>query len=499
MKPRAAAIAILLPLLSFATIRADVTTSDFGKTRDGTTVQLFTLTNTTGSSIQIMTYGTTVVSLKMPDRSGKLDDIVLGFDTLDDYLRSSPFFGAVVGRYANRIHNATFTLDGTQYHLPPNDHGNTLHGGRRGFDKVLWTGNKIDDHSVEFTYLSKDGDQGFPGNLTAHVRYSLSDADQLTLDYSATTDKDTVINLTNHSYFNLAGAGNGDVLSHRLMIDADQITPADAHGIPTGKFQDVANTPFDFRTAHKIGDHIADDNDMLHFANGYDINFVLNKKDGLHLAATVYEPTTGRLVQITTTEPGVQLYTGNGLNPSMTGKDGKHYLPHGAFCLETQHFPDSPNQPDFPSTELKPGQTFHSTTTYQFSTDPRGPTPPGPGPVDLRTGWKPLQQGAAQGTIQQDARHPTNADPHLLEISVTKTAAPGEGRAGAVSDTTLPVTAGNFYDITFTAVTERGSIGLVFSLETADGKVLAATTLPEIGGRGRRRGPPPPPPPPRYK
>ena len=370
MKLSRALTAFLSPLLFAGTLHADVTTSDFGKARDGTTVQLFTITNKTGASIQIMTYGAVVVSLKMPDRSGKLDDVVLGFDALDSYLRNSPFFGAVVGRYANRIHNATFSLDGTAYPINANDHGNTLHGGRRGFDKVLWTGAKIDEHSVEFTYLSKDGDQGFPGNLTAHVRYTLSDANELTLDYTATTDRNTVINLSNHSYFNLAGAGNGDVLNHELMIDADQITPADAHGIPTGKFQDVANTPFDFRTAHKIGDQIAADNDMLHFANGYDINFVLNKKESPHLAATVYEPTTGRTLEITTTEPGVQLYSGNGLNPAMTGKGGKHYVPHGAFCLETQHFPDSPNHPEFPSTELKPGETFHSTTIYKFSTRP---------------------------------------------------------------------------------------------------------------------------------
>ncbi len=288
MRIRCGAFAILSLLSFVATIRADVAESDFGLARDGAPVRLFTITNTGGSSLRVMNYGAAIVSLKIPDHAGKLDDIVLGYDSIDGYLANDPFFGAIVGRYANRIRGATFTLNNIQYKLPANDHGNTLHGGRRGFDKVIWTGGKIDDHSVEFVYQSKDGEQGFPGNLTARVRYSLSDANELTIDYSATTDKDTVINLANHTYFNLAGAGNGDILNHELSVDANQFTPTDAHGIPTGQFLDVANTPFDFREPHKIGERINADNEQLHFGNGYDHNFVLTPKDGMRLAATVF-------------------------------------------------------------------------------------------------------------------------------------------------------------------------------------------------------------------
>jgi len=359
--------AVLLSLIFTAAIRADVVESDFGKMRDGTAVRLFTITNASGSTVRITTYGAAVVSLKVPDRSGNLGDIVLGFDSIDGYLGNDPFFGAIVGRYANRIHGAAFSLDGTQYKLVANERGNMLHGGH-GFDKVVWTGAKADENSVEFVYLSKDGDQGFPGNLTAHVRYSLSDANELTIDYSATTDKDTVVNLTNHSYFNLAGAGNGEVLNHELTIDADQYLAADAAGIPTGEFVDDAGTPFDFREAHQIGERIAADDEQLRFARGYDRNFVLNKRDGLRLAATVYEPTRGRVMEIRTTEPGLQFYSGNGLNGAIVGKDGKKYARHGAFCLEPQHYPDSPNHPEFPTTELKPGETYHSMTVYKFST-----------------------------------------------------------------------------------------------------------------------------------
>jgi aldose 1-epimerase len=365
---RTAAAAIVLSLVFAAGIRADVTAADFGMARGGSSVSLFTITNKTGSAVRIMTYGATVVSLKVPDRTGQIGDIVLGFDSIRGYLRNDPYFGAIVGRYANRIGGAIFSLDGIQYKITANDRGNTLHGGRRGFDKVVWTGAKVDDETVEFTYLSKDGEEGFPGNLTAHVRYSLSDANELKIDYSATTDKDTVVNLANHSYFNLAGAGNGDVLNHELMIDADQYTPVDALSIPTGELADVAGTPFDFRQAHKIGERVGDDNEQLHFGNGYDHNFVLNKKDGLRLAATVYEPTTGRVMEIMTTEPGLQFYSSNWLDGSITGKDRKRYLRHGAFCLEPQHFPDSPNHPQFPSTELKAGETYHSTSVYKFST-----------------------------------------------------------------------------------------------------------------------------------
>ena len=485
MRIISATSAILLSLALAASLSASATADDFGKTRDGNAVRLFTITNKTGSTAQIMTYGATLVSLKMPDQSGQFADIVLGFDNIDGYLGNDPFFGATVGRYANRIHGATFSLNGIEYKITPTGQGNTLHGGHRGFDKVLWTGDKIDDHTVEFTYLSKDGEEGFPGNLTVHVRDSLNDANELTIDYTATTDKATVVNLTNHSYFNLAGAGNGDVLNHELQIDADQYTPTDDQLIPTGDFADVAGTPLDFRQPHRIGQRIDADDQALRFGHGYDQNFVLNKKDGLHLAATLYEPTTGRVMQLMTTEPGLQFYSANGLNGSITGKDGKPYPLHGAFCLEPGHFPDSPNHSQFPSTELQPGQTYHSTSVYKFTTRPTTG-------INLATGWTLLQEGQAIGTIEQDAKHPTNTSPHLLRIAVTKTADPGQGRAGAINETLFPVNEGDWCDVTFSAVTERASIGLVFSLENSDGKVLARTTLPEIGGprRGRGRGGP---------
>jgi len=343
---------------------------DFGKTRDGAAVRIFTITNKSGATLRLITYGAAVESLKVPDRSGHLDDIVLGFDNIAGYQRNNPFFGAIVGRYANRIKGGTFSLNGVQYHIPANDRGNTLHGGRRGFDKVVWTGAKIDDQTVDFTYLSKDNEEGFPGNLTVHVRYSFNDANELKIEYTAATDKDTVVNLTNHSYFNLAGAGNGDVLSHELTIDAPQYTPIDAQAIPVGPMADVIETPFDFRTPHKIGERITTANQQLQFGNGYDHNFVLSKKDGLRLAATVYDPTSGRALEIQTTEPAIQFYSGNGLNGSITGKDNKKYAQHAAFCLEPQHFPDSPNHPDYPSTELKAGETFHSASIYKFTTRP---------------------------------------------------------------------------------------------------------------------------------
>ncbi len=484
MKLPSIAASILLCLAFTASTQAQVSSQDFGSLPDNTAVRLFTITNKTGSSVQIMTYGATVVSLKMPDRAGQLADIVLGFDNLHGYLGNNPYFGATVGRYANRIHGAKFSLDGVQYNLTPNAQGNTLHGGRRGFDKVVWSPATIDARTVEFTYVSRDGEEGFPGNLTVHARYSLSDANELTIDYSATTDKLTIVNLTNHSYFNLAGAGNGDVLNHLLTIYADQYTPTDDQLIPTGRFADVAGTPFDFRQPHKIGQRIDADNPQLRFGNGYDENFVLTQKDGLHPAAVAYEPVSGRVLELSTTEPGLQLYSANGLDGSIIGKDGRSYPQHGAFCLEPGHFPDSPNHPEFPSTELAPGQVYHSTIVYKFSTRPSSG-------IDLSTGWTALQEGQAIGTIDPDARQPANSHPHILEIAVTKTADPGQGRAGATSDVHFAVKENEWYDITFTAVTARASVGLVFSLETSDGSVLARTTLPEIGGRPRRPFAPP--------
>jgi aldose 1-epimerase len=298
-----------------------------------------------------------------------LADIVLGFDNFAGYQRNNPFFGATAGRYANRIGGAAFTLDGVQYKITANDRGNTLHGGRRGFDKVVWTEAPVDDQTVEFTYLSKDGEEGFPGNLTAHVRYSLSDANELKIEYSATTDKNTVVNLTNHSYFNLAGAGNGDVLKQELTIFASRYTLVTAQAIPTGAIVDVAGTPFDFRQAHAIGERIGADDEQLRFGNGYDENFVLDQTDGLHPAAIAYDPTSGRELEISTTQPGLQFYSANGLDGRITGKEGKTYPRHGAFCLEPQHFPDSINQPNFPSTVLRPGEVWRHTIVYRISVE----------------------------------------------------------------------------------------------------------------------------------
>src|SRR5271165_5305666 len=341
----------------------------FGHAPDGTPVDIYSLVE--GKvAVRIMTYGGIVVSVRTPDRNGKLADIVLGCDSVEKYAKQTAHFGGIIGRYANRIAHGTFQLDGQTYSIPKNDGDNALHGGIRGFDKVVWTAKEI-PNGIELTYLSKDGDQGFPGNLSTTVRYTLSGG-ALRVEYSATTDKDTVLNLTNHSYFNLAGQGNGDVLRHVLKIDASRITPVDANLIPTGELKPVEGTPFDFRTPHAIGERIDADDVQLRLGHGYDHNFVLDHRPGqLAEAAEVYEPTTGRILRVLTTEPGVQLYTGNFLDGYITGKEGRVYNRRFALCLETQHFPDSPNHPGFPSTELKPGQTFHSMTVLEFSAGTR--------------------------------------------------------------------------------------------------------------------------------
>ena len=344
--------------------------ADFGKTHDGSAVSIYTLTNAHGLEARIMTYGGILVSLKTPDRNGTLADVVLGFDTLEGYeANPGPFFGALIGRYGNRIGNARFRLDGIEYHLDKNDGKNTLHGGARGFDKRVWTGRELPDGGLELTYRSKDGEQGFPGNLTATVAYHLTDANELRIDYSATTDKLTVVNLTNHSYFNLMGAGSGDILGHRLTLNADRFTPVDPGLIPTGELRSVAGTPFDFRKPTLIGARIGEPDQQITLAHGYDHNWVLNRSgDGLTLAARAEEPISGRVLEVLTMQPGVQFYTGNFLDGTIRGKGGKIYGHRAGFALETQHFPDSPNEPKFPSTELKPGQTFRSTTTFRFST-----------------------------------------------------------------------------------------------------------------------------------
>jgi aldose 1-epimerase len=349
-----------------------ITKEAFGKTDEGIAVDLYTLTNAKGAEAKITTYGGIVVSLKVPDRNGKLDDVVLGYDNLAGYLKNNgPYLGALIGRYANRIAKGRFSLNGNEYHLAQNNGENHLHGGVRGFDKVVWTGQPLkvrNGAALELTYLSKDGEEGYPGNLSVKVVYTLTDTNELRIDYSATTDKPTVVNLTHHSYFNLAGQGNGEILKHQLFINANQFTPTDAGSIPTGELRTVRGTPFDFTRTTAIGARIDQDDEQLKFGRGYDHNFVL-KKNGtsLTLAARAFEPTTGRVMEVFTTEPGMQLYTGNFLDGSITGKDGKVYNQHYGFCLEAQHFPDSPNKPAFPSVVLTPGRRYTQTTIYRFS------------------------------------------------------------------------------------------------------------------------------------
>lgn len=345
------------------------TQAEFGKLPDGGVAYIFTLANRNRLEARIANYGGRIVSLSVPDRNGKLADVVLGFDSLPEYLANgSTYFGALIGRYANRIGGARFALDGVEYKLEKNDGENSLHGGSHGFDKRLWTPRLLPDGGLELTYHSKDGEEGFPGNLNATVVYHLTDANEIRIDYHATTDKDTVVNLTNHSYFNLKGAGSGDILGHVLTLHASRFTPVDSGLIPTGELRSVAGTPFDFRTPVAIGARIAQNDEQLKRGKGYDHNFVLDKHgSGPQLAARVEEPESGRVLEVYTTEPGIQLYTGNFLDGTVRGKGGKAYPNRGAFCLETQHFPDSPNKPSFPSVVLHPGQHFEQTTIFRFS------------------------------------------------------------------------------------------------------------------------------------
>jgi len=341
----------------------------FGKV-EGRGVELYTLTNKKGAEAKITTYGATVVSLKVPDRNGKFDDVVLGFDDIDGYLKGSSYFGATIGRFGNRIAKGRFTLNGVGYKVATNNGENHLHGGNKGFDKVIWNAkpfNLKDGVGVTLSYLSHDGEEGYPGNLSVSVTYTLTDNNELKISYAASTDKDTIVNLTNHSYFNLAGQGNGDILNHQLMINADRFTPTDAGSIPTGELRSVKGTPFDFSQPTAIGARIDQDYEQLKFGKGYDHNYVLNGRVGmLRKAAQVFEPTSGRTMEAWTTEPGVQLYTGNFL-AGAKGKSGKIYQFRNGFCLETQHFPDSPNKPSFPSTVLRKGRTFRTQTIYRFS------------------------------------------------------------------------------------------------------------------------------------
>ena len=341
----------------------NVTKSSFGKMPGGRQVDLYTLKDGKIEA-RIITYGARLVSVLAPDRKGQVADVVLGFDNLDGYLNDSSSFGSIVGRYAGRIANATFSLDGHEYHLPKNDGPNTLHGGPENFGKQLWTGKQI-PNGVELTYVSKDGEAGFPGTLTTTVRYTLSGHD-LKIDYHATTDKDTVLNLTNHAYFNLAGEGSGDILKQEVKINSSQVLPVNAGLIPTGQIEPVAGTPFDFHVLTPIGKNIDAPNDQLKYGIGYDTPYLLDNHGKLVEAAEAYDPASGRVLQVLTDQPAVHFYSGNHMDGAI-GKGGHKYAFRNAFCFEAQHYPDSPNQPKFPTTELKPGETFHHVTIYRFT------------------------------------------------------------------------------------------------------------------------------------
>ncbi|MBA3973153.1 MAG: galactose-1-epimerase [Candidatus Solibacter sp.] len=349
--------------------RPKVTRTSFGKTPEGIEVSLYTLKNANGIEVGIINYGGIIVSLKTPDKTGQFADIVLGFDSLDGYLKDHPYFGAIIGRYGNRIGGAKFSVGGKEYKLAANNGPNSLHGGVKGFDKKVWAA-AVDgnSNSLILTYTSADMEEGYPGALDVEVKYTLTEADELRIDYKATTGKETVVNLTNHSYFNLAGQGNGDILKHSIQIMSEKTTPVDATLIPTGELKDVAGTPFDFTAPHAIGERINDASDeQIKFGGGYDHNFAVDGQMGtLRPAARVTEPTSGRVMEVLTTEPGIQFYTGNFLDGTLTGKGGKVYQKRSGFCLETQHYPDSPNKPRFPTTALKPGAAYTSTTVYRF-------------------------------------------------------------------------------------------------------------------------------------
>ncbi len=370
---RAAAVAAFLCLLASpspaAEKKAMIEKQPFGKTPDGKDVDLYVLTNSHGLKAKVITYGATLTELDVPDRDGRLADVVLGFDDLKGYLGAHPFFGSTVGRVANRIAKGKFTLDGKEYKLATNNGPNALHGGLKGFDKKFWQAEQVPAENgvaVKFTCHSPDGEEGYPGDLTATVTYTLTNNNELRLDYTATADKATPVNLTNHTYFNLAGQGSGDILCHELTLEAEKYTPVDDTLIPTGKIESVKGTPLDFTTPHKIGERIKE---LRGNPGGYDHNFVLNgggKK--LALGARVVEPKSGRVMEMYTTEPGVQFYTGNFLDGSNKGKGGAVYNKHAGLCLEAQHFPDSVNHPNFPSMILRPGQTYKQTTVYKFST-----------------------------------------------------------------------------------------------------------------------------------
>jgi aldose 1-epimerase len=352
--------------------RTTVTVAPFGRMPDGTAVEVYTLRNARGMEVRAITYGAIIQAIRVPDQSGHLGDVTLGYDSLSGYLTASPYFGAVVGRYANRIARGQFTLVGRTYRLAINNGPNHLHGGLKGFDKVVWRARSFqrgDSAGVKFEHTSPDGDEGYPGTLRASVSYTLTPDNELIVDYSGTSDRLTPLNLSQHSYFNLAGEGSGDILGHLLTIDADRYTPVDSTLIPTGELASVENTPFDFRKPTAIGARIGEQNQQLEYGKGYDHNFVLNRGLGLKHAVRVLEPRTGRTLDIFTTEPGLQFYSGNFLDGTITGKAGHVYQHRSAIVLETQHFPDSPNHPNFPSTILRPGQEYRSRTLFVFGVD----------------------------------------------------------------------------------------------------------------------------------
>jgi aldose 1-epimerase len=352
--------------------KAKISTEPFGKLPDGTAVSLFTLTNAKGMTMKVMNYGGVITSLTAPDKNGNLEDVVLGYDSLSGYLKSSPYFGALIGRYGNRIGKGKFSLDGKDYQLPQNNNGNTLHGGPNGFDKRFWN---IEEYAVtngaalKLTYVSKDLEEGFPGTLNTQVIYHLTDNNELKIFYEATTDKPTVINLTQHTYFNLSGNSKADILQHELFLDADKFIPVDKTLIPTGEIKNVSETPFDFKTPTAIGSRIDKKDQQLEFGLGYDHCWALNTNgDTSKVAATLHDPASGRVMSVKTSEPGIQFYSGNFLDGSITGKYNTVYKQRYGLCLETEHFPDSPNKKNFPPVVLKPGETYKTQTMYTFTT-----------------------------------------------------------------------------------------------------------------------------------
>lgn len=368
---------IVVSLLLFSCVKPQEKTikridkKNFEKIVDGKPVSLYVLENDQGTVAEITNYGGKVVSLWLPDKLGNYEDVVLGHENIDDFLNAKEkYFGALIGRYGNRIAHGKFTLDGKEYTLATNNGANSLHGGNKGFDAVVWDAKQVDAQTLELTYLSKDGEEGYPGNLSVRVLYQLTDANELKIEYWATTDQSTVVNLTHHSFFNLHGAGNGTINDHLLQIHAAHYTPVDAGLIPTGEIAPVKGTPFDFQESKPIGAELEVKNQQLDYGMGYDHNFVLEQTgEGLNYAAKVVEPTSGRAMEVYTNEPGLQFYGGNFLDGSIVGKEGKAYEFRTAFCLETQHFPDSPNQPNFPSTRLDPGEEYYSICVYKFSVE----------------------------------------------------------------------------------------------------------------------------------